>query len=1296
MNARLPTEFRDWQQQVLCRDRHRLAQALKRAGGDSAARDAVLQAIAASRDQVTQRAQSIPAIRYPEQLPVAQRITDIGAAVAAHPVVIVAGETGSGKTTQLPKLCLALGRGSRGLIGHTQPRRIAASSVANRLAEELGTSPGSLVGYQVRFQDRTSEQSLIKVMTDGILLAEIQRDRYLTRYDTLIIDEAHERSLNIDFLLGYLKRLLPRRPDLKLIITSATIDVERFSAFFDGAPVVEVSGRSYPVEVCYRPLEELVEERDLAQGVAQVLEEIAAERPRGDVLVFLPGERDIRETAQLLRRRELAHCQVLPLYGRLSHAEQQRVFQAPGSGWRVVLATNVAETSLTVPGIRYVIDTGLARISRYSVRSKLQRLPIEPVSRASADQRKGRCGRVAEGTCFRLYSEADFLARPEFTDPEILRTNLAAVILQMTALGLGDVAAFPFIEPPEQRQINDGYLLLQELGAIEGGQLSATGRQLAQLPVDPQLGRMLVEASAGGCLREALVVVSALSVQDPRERPADKKQAADEQHRRFQDPDSDFVAWLKLWDYYETQRQELSSSQLKKLCQREFLAWMRMREWRDIHHQLRLACKALGWRENQQPADYAALHRALLAGLLSHIGMQDERSEYLGTRNRRFRLFPGSGLAKKPPRWVLAAEIVETSQVFARCVAKIEPEWVLGINDALLKRSHSEPGWQQRSGRVTALESVTLYGLLISDKQRVNFGPIDPVQAREIFIREALVAGRYRSKAGFFLHNQALIRDIEALEEKTRRRDLLADEQVLFDFYAERIPAEICTTRQFERWLKTVEREQPRLLYMPREHLLQRSDGLPEQAQFPDQWSWQDLVFRLSYRFEPGNDADGVSLEVPLALLNRVPDHRGEWLVPGLLRDKCIALLKALPKQYRKQLVPVPEAADRALAQMAVGDTPLIDSLGQALARTARLTIPAEAWDDTTLDAFYRMNYRVLDDRGQLLRQSRDLALLKSELRGAMRETLQDKSDARFQRADLTRWDFGALPASTRFEQAGVVATAYPALVDRGDSVAIELLDSAATADAASEQGLIRLLQLQCAEPVKYLRRELLRGNSLNLQLAGVQQKRENWLEDLLYASFRQVFVEGRELPRDQPAFEALLAAGRGEIVATAQAWAGLLQQIATEYSRCRKAMSAGNQLAWLHALEDIRAQLDMLFAPGFVRTVGWTQLSHYPRYLQAIVQRLEKLRGQHSRDRQLTTELRNFQQRLEQALARAPSALRDDPALAQYRWMLEEYRVSLFAQGLGTAGPVSAKRLQQQWQAVQAESSPRKAGNRS
>ncbi|WP_366057762.1 ATP-dependent RNA helicase HrpA [Oceanicoccus sp.] len=1252
--------------------------------------------IAKSIALVEQRQQQVPSINFPD-LPIADKRDEIAQAISQHQVVVIAGETGSGKTTQLPKICLELGRGVNGLIGHTQPRRLAARTVAQRIADELETPLGEGVGYQVRFTDHVSENSHIKLMTDGILLAEIQRDKYLNRYDTLIIDEAHERSLNIDFLLGFLKQLLPKRPDLKVIITSATIDLESFSKHFNDAPIIEVSGRTYPVETLYRPLDDLSAEGDLITGIEMAISELMSVEgsAKGDVLVFLSGEGDIREVARHLRQlqkdeRAWQHCEILPLYARLSNAEQNKVFNITGRrGRRIILATNVAETSLTVPGIRYVVDPGYARISRYSYRTKVQRLPIEPISQASANQRKGRCGRVAEGVCIRLYEEADFNNRPEFTDPEIKRTNLASVILQMLGMRMGAVDKFPFVDPPDHRMISDGFKLLEELGAVDKKrQLTSAGRTLTRFQVDPRLARMIIAAEKLDCLEEILVIVSALSIQDPRERPADKQQASDEKHRRFWHKESDFLSYVNLWNYYEEKRQELSQGQLRKLCQREFLAYMRMREWREIHHQLRLACRDLKYKLNKEPANYESVHKALLSGLLSHIANLDDDRQYLGARNRKLRIFPASALFKKNPKWIVAAEIAETSQVYARCCAQIQPEWLLGINDPLFKRSYSEPHWQQKAGRVMAYERLSLYGLMIREKTRVHYGPIEPRLSREILIRAGLVEGNIpktlpTSKASFFSHNQQLVKDIEDLEAKSRRRDILVDDQQLFQFYDERIGLDVITLKHFEKWRKGAEHKQAKLLYIDKERLMQHGAAHINEMQFPARLSVGDLVFGLSYRFEPDHRADGVTVTIPIGLLNRIPRHRFEWLVPGMLRDKCIALVKLLPKNLRKQVVPVPEYVDKALAQISPDDSPLLEVLTRQLKQVAGVVIPMESWLPDQLDDFYRMNYRVVDADGKPLGQGRNLEKLLANFKGQVTETLQEQTQQRFQTDNIKQWDFGELPMEYQFNQAGVTVTSYPALVDCKNSVAIELKDFPEQAELESQRGLVRLFMLQMPQQLKYLRKELLRGNTISLQLAGISQQRDEWLDDLLFSVFHRVFIADKPLPRSDEAFQQRLQAEKKNLVEEASRAAEVLSEIAAIYTAIRKQLKSANELSWALAIGDIQQQLSLLFAPGFIKDTPWQYLQQYPRYLTAIDQRLEKLRGHFQRDKQLLVGLRELSEPLyAQWKNNHDAEIRSEQLLA-FRWLLEEYRVSLFAQKLGTLQPVSEKRLKAMWQEV-------------
>lgn len=1251
-------------------------------------------AVDKSRARVMTRLEQRPAVHYPD-LPVSREIERLRTALENHQVIIVAGETGSGKTTQLPKLCLEAGRGSRGLIGHTQPRRLAARSVAQRIASELGSELGAVVGYQVRFQDQLSADSYIKLMTDGILLAEIPSDRYLNRYDTLIIDEAHERSLNIDFLLGYLKVLLPRRPDLKVIITSATIDVERFSNHFDKAPVIEVAGRSFPVELRYRPVEALSPEGDETEAIEQALWELheLGGRQQGDVLVFLSGEREIRAATRRLRHSTLKGLEVLPLYSRLSGAEQQRIFD-PGSrrGWRVILSTNVAETSLTVPGIRFVIDTGTARISRYSYRSKVQRLPIEAISQASANQRAGRCGRLAPGVCVRLYAEDDYNARPEYTEPEIQRTSLASVILRMLDLGLGDIEQFPFVDPPDRRFINDGYKLLEELAAVRGRELTDVGRVLVRLPLDPRMARVVQAARQQGCLHEALIIVSALSIQDPRERPADKQQAADEKHRRFQHPESDFLTLVALWDYLEEQRQALSGNAFRKLCQREFLSWMRVQEWRELHWQLKLAVRQMAWSLNREAADYPSIHRALLAGFLGQVAQRDEERWYRGTRNRKLRIFPGSGLAKKAPAWIMAAELTETSQLYARGVAKIEPDWLLGLNDELLTYQYYEPHWQSRAGRVAAYRETRLYGLVIQSRQRVNYADIDPVAARDVLIRAALVEGRYRGKAPFYWHNQALIAQVQDLENRVRRRDLLISDELLYAFYDQRLPATIVSARHLEDWLKKATRAEREALKLTEASVLAASLGGDTLAQFPDRLEWQDLRLPLSYRFAPGQQSDGVTLEVPLALLARVPDHLPEWLVPGLLAEKCVALVKALPKHWRKQLLPIPATVAQVLGGLEAGDHPLVPALSRALHRVSGVDIPQTAWSAQALEDFYRMNIRVLDAQGALLAEGRDLHALKQRFAEAAQASLAEEGASDLPARRLVRWEADqTLPEVQVIRQGGAEVTVYPALIDRGRDVEMTVLEDPRAAERESRRALVRLILLRQQSELKPHRERLLRSNQVQLQLASLKRQRADWVESLLMAAAVGAYLDGRELPRDATAFDALLTAGRGEFLPKLAALEDLAKAILARAAGVQQRLKKVTQLTWIETVADVREQLDALLFNGFLHELDSERLGHYPRYLQALEQRLDRLEGQYQRERQQTLTVKALTEPLWQRLK--PEQVADPatlPALVEYRWMLEEYRVSIFAQTLGTALPVSEKRLKAQWRDIEAAVPPR------
>ncbi|MBB5320671.1 ATP-dependent RNA helicase HrpA [Marinobacter oulmenensis] len=1241
------------------------------------------------QERVRQRQALAGPVSFPEELPVSDRVQDIADAIASHQVVIIAGETGSGKTTQIPKICLNQGRGLQGMIGHTQPRRIAARSVSGRIAEELGEPVGQQVGYQVRFTDNTSEASRVKVMTDGILLAEIQNDRFLDRYDTLIIDEAHERSLNIDFLLGYLKQLLPKRPDLKVIITSATIEVERFSEFFNEAPVIEVSGRTYPVDIRYRPLAGDEDDRDQSwtDGVLSAMEEIEQherreKKPPGDVLVFLPGEREIRSLSKVLRHADLRHTEVLPLYSRLSNQEQNRVFQSH-RGRRIVLSTNVAETSLTVPGIRYVIDTGVARISRYSVRSKIQRLPIEPVSQASANQRAGRCGRVAPGICFRLYDETDFLNRPEYTDPEILRTNLASVILQMATSGLGEIRNFPFLEAPDRKQVNDGYKLLEELGAVDARRkVTRLGRTMARLPLDPRLARMLVTAAEQGSLAELLVVIAGLSIQDPRERPQEKQQAADQAHAPFNDKESDFVTLLNIWNWFEEQRQEISQNQLKKLCQKNFLSWMRMREWRDIHRQLTLICRDQKLSINTQAADYERIHKAVLAGLLGQVAVKVEKREYLATRNRKVFIFPGSKVAKASPKWIVAAEIVETSKVFARMVASIQPEWVEPLASHVVKHHYFEPHWERKRAQVMGYEKVTLYGLDVVARRRIPYAKVDPEECRNLFIRRALVEGDFESKAPFIARNRDMLETVENLEKKTRRRDLLVDDEVLVAFYDQRLPEDIVSGRHFESWWKSLSAEQLRKLELTESDILQRPVDESSASQYPDYLEWQGVKYPLSYEFEPTSERDGVTLNVPLMALKQIPGRRLEWLVPGLLREKCIALVKGLPKSLRRNFVPVPDFVDAALANMQPDNEPLAHKLGEQLRRMTGVSIDPEAWPEDELPRHLRMNLRVTGDKGKVLAEGRDTGQVQAKLEGRAEEALASAAkteESPRARQDYASWQFGELPAQELTEKGGMEITVYPALEDLGGKVRVIRCLDPLTAEETSRRGIARLMINQFGNTLTDLERKLPRFKQSALMFAPVGQAR-GLMDDLLLSTVIQHFL-AEELPRDESSFNRLFDRHRGDFIPALEAADERLHQAMTGYQKIAKQLKGKISLALANSMADLKFQLENLVYPGFLVATPPEWLARFGVYFEAANIRLDKMPREMGREREF---LHTIEPLWERYATRRDQQKRQgvrDPELELYRWMLEEFRVSFFAQQLGTAMTVSVKRLDRQWQ---------------
>ena len=1290
--------------ELMLSDQHRLNRRIDRARGlrDPAAQAKAIQDLAAdvakAAQRITRRKAALPEISYPEELPVSQRKDDLAKAISEHQVVIVAGETGSGKTTQLPKICLEIGRGITGQIGHTQPRRLAARTVAERIAEELRTTLGDTIGYKVRFTDKSSDNTLVKLMTDGILLNEIASDRDLYRYDTLIIDEAHERSLNIDFILGYLKQLLPRRPDLKVIITSATIDPERFAAHFGNAPIVEVSGRTYPVEVRYRPVSDpeqrQEEDRDQVQAISDAIAELTQAGP-GDILVFLSGEREIRDTADALKGRK--NLDVLPLYGRLSAAEQHRVFEPPTSRLtrRVVLATNVAETSLTVPGIRYVIDPGTARISRYSLRTKVQRLPIEPISQASANQRKGRCGRVADGICIRLYSEEDFNSRPEYTDPEIQRTNLASVILQMAAARLGDVRAFPFVDPPDPRSIADGVRLLEELNAMTSDRLTELGRKMARLPVDPRIARMILESDSRGCAREVLIIAAALSIQDPRERPTDSQQAADTAHRRFAQPESDFLTFVALWDYLAERQRELSGSAFRRMCRAEFLNYLRVREWQDLHGQLQSLSADLGVKTGTSSSERAVVHTALLAGLLSHVGMKvvlpagrpgtAERgrrplTDYLGARGTRFAIFPGSALARKPPDWVVAAELVETSRLWGRIVAAVEPEWVEPVAAHLVKRAYSEPRWSKKRGAVIATEKVTLYGIPIIADRTVNYARIDPETSRELFIRHALVEGDWETRHHFFRANTAVLAEAAELEQRTRRRGLVAGEDALFEFYDARVPSDVVSARHFDAWWKKARHATPDLLTFKLADLLSDEAAAQDFDAYPEVWTSQSPGaagdgqrpgLTLSYAFEPGADADGVTIDIPLNTLNQARPEEFSWQVPGLRQELVTELIRSLPKAVRRELVPAPDVAREVLARLdetaPSGD--IRDALSRELLRLRGVRVPPDEFNLDKLPAHLRITFRVTDG-DRIVATGKELAALQRQLRPKVRATLSARAGA-LTRTGLTNWDLGMLPQV--FTDGEVKA--YPALVDAGETVDVRLFETAGAARVAMRAGTRRLILLGARSPVKDIAARLTTAQKLALShnphggVAAMFADCVNCAADGLIADAGGPAWDAAAFARLADAVRPRLHAATSEVVTRAEEILRAAHAIEVRLGELRSPVLAP-------AAGDIRAQLNGLVYPGFLTAAGAWRLPAIVRYLRAAERRLDKLSDNAGRDAQAMAVVHRVQDAYQAALAALSPAVRSGEAVRDIRWMIEELRISLFAQTIGTPVPVSERRI--------------------
>ncbi len=1247
------------------------------------------------------------ALAYPPDLPVSQRKDDISAAIREHQVVIIAGATGSGKTTQLPKMLLELGYES---IGHTQPRRIAARTIAERIAEELGEEVGGTVGYQVRFTDRVGKDTRIKLMTDGILLNEIHRDRQLKKYDAIIIDEAHERSLTVDFLLGYLKQLLPRRPELKVIITSATIDPESFSRHFAdstgrGAPIIEVSGRTYPVEIRYRPLvaEQNLEadddeqaagntaDRDYLQGINDALDELALEGT-GDVLVFLSGENEIRDAEDAIKARNLPTTEVLPLYGRLSAADQHRVFQpssVAGTRRRIVLATNVAETSLTVPGIRYVVDAGTARISRYSVRSKIQRLPIEAISQASANQRSGRSGRTSDGIAIRLYSEEDFARRPEFTEPEILRTNLAAVILQMISLGLGEIESFPFLQPPDSRGIKDGLDLLRELGAVEKeNRITRVGSQLSQLPIDPRLARMVIESKQHAVTREVMAIVAALSIQDPRERPLDKRAQADQQHARFVDPTSDFLTLLNLWNYLETKQAELSGSAFRRLLKAEYLNYLRVREWQDVFRQLSRMAKPLGLVVADPHTNPDGIHRSLLAGLLSHLGLRDlVKKDYIGARQSRFVIFPGSALAKKQPAAVMSAELVETSRLFARVNAAIDPAWAEPIAGDLAKRTYSEPHWEKKQGSVVAYERVTLYGLAIIAKRRVQFSRIDPAYARELFIRHALVEGEWDSQQAFDRANRALRTQLAELEERTRRRDILYDDEAIFDFYNRRIPAEVASTRDFEGWWRKARVQHPDLLTMTAENLIDQDAAVElDETAFPGTWAQGDQRLTLSYRFEPGAEDDGVTVAVPLPLLAGLKADGFDWQVPGLREELVTALIKSLPKHIRRTVVPAADWARKLIAALPAHSTgTLTENLAREIAAQTYTVVTKDDFDVERVPAHLRVTFAVIDERGKRVAMGKVLSALQASLKPAARASVARVVDSvtveereTVERSGITSWDFESLDQTRDVAHGGNTIRAYPTLVDEGATVAIRLMSTVEDQAASHPAGVRRLLLHAIASPTGYVQEHLTTGEKLVLAQSPYRTTAALF-EDCMVAVIDSVLA-GREI-WTKVEFESARDAVSAVVVDSLFQTVALVSRIIAASREADKAIRAATTLSLVAPLGDARSQLDALVwagatGPGFIAATGLERLRRLPVYLDALVHRVSKLTENPARDRVWMTEVQTATSRYIAAGGTLPLAPGATARIAHARWMLEELRVSLFAQHIATAEPVSLQRI--------------------
>ena len=1295
----------------------------------SGARPANTATAAVSDDSNLPFRNPLPVITFPEELPVSGKRAEIAEALQKHQVIIVCGETGSGKTTQLPKICLELGRGRKGLIGHTQPRRIAASSTAKRIAQELNSPLGEHVGFKVRFTDTLSKGASVKLMTDGILLAETQTDPLLRQYDTIIIDEAHERSLNIDFLLGYLKQLLPKRRDLKIIITSATIDAQRFANHFADdsassrgaeprpAPVIEVSGRLYPVEVRYRPVQdtEKDKERDLMTAITDAVDELCR-IGSGDVLVFLPGEREIRDAAEALRKHHPPHVEILPLFARLSAQEQERVFKVSNAR-RIVLATNVAETSLTVPGIRFVVDTGLARVKRYSYRNKVEQLQVEPIAQSAANQRAGRCGRVSAGVCIRLFDEQEFHQRIRFTEPEILRSSLAAVILRMKSLRLTDVESFPFIEPPPGRAIADGYQLLQELGAMDdSNQLTAVGRQLAKLPLDPRVGRMILAARDNQSLQEVLIIAAALSVQDPRDRPMDAQAAADQAHKKFADEKSEFISYLKIWKWFEDAiEHKKTNRQLQDNCRSNFLSQMRLREWREVHSQLLTIVKEQGWRLNETAATYEQLHLSLLTGLLGNIGYKsEEEAHYLGARSIKFYIWPGSSLAKKAGRWIMAAELVDTSRLYGRCIAQIQPEWLEKIGGHLLKKSYGEPRWEKRTGQVSAFERATLYGLVVYSQRRIQYGLYHPVEAREIFIREALVEGEFETRAPFFVHNQKLVREIENLEHKSRRLDVLVDAELIVAFYDKLIPPDVCNAVLFEEWHKEAIKANPKLLHLNKDDLMRHEAAGVTTDLFPKTMQVSGVALQLSYHFEPGSPRDGVTLTVPLFSLNQVSAERCEWLVPGMLKEKVHLLIKSLPQKIRRHCVPLPEYAAGFCERNDFGKGNFLDAVIADIREQKGLLCKTTDFKFETLPVHLTMNFKIVDEHGRQLEMGRNLANLRAEFGGQARESFQKIASAEklalldaqttaasavsrkgsgniapqkasaaapapvLKQENFTGWTFDSLPELLEVQQGKQTLIGYPALVDKLTHCHIEVFDDPDEAARVHRIGLRRLFALQLKEQVKFLEKNIPGLQQMGMQFMALGSQ-EELREQIIQTAIERACLQ-QPLPTNSGEFNIRREEGKARLNLLANEIARMAGQILAEYHSLPKKIQGIK--AHAQAAADIQSQLQMLITKRFIADTDFSQLVHFPRYLKAITIRMDKLRADPARDAKLMAEWNSVAQPWQRTPRKTGADA--DPKLLEFRWLLEELRVSLFAQELRTPMPVSVKRLQKVWESMQ------------